>query len=194
MQSHAKQSGIFAGLALLMAATRYNHFGSAVSLPDASLAVFFLAGFFLAWRTWPALLGFVVLLLEAGGMDYYATATQGVSNWCITPAYWFLVPTYASLWLGGWFAVRQDHTWRGLTTSGVVAWLATTIAFLISNISFYLLSGRVSDMSAAEYASAVAKYYPPYLGGSLPYLAVAALLYVVLTSGRCKESVDPARN
>lgn len=33
---------IFAALAALMAATRFNHFGSAASLPDASYAVFFL--------------------------------------------------------------------------------------------------------------------------------------------------------
>ena len=125
MQLHAKHSGVFAALVLLLAATRYNHFGSAVSLPDASLAVFFLGGFFLARRAWPGLLAFVFLLLEAGGMDYYATATQGVSDWCITPAYWFLVPTYASLWLGGvWFSIHQHNTWRSLAAFAVTAWLA----------------------------------------------------------------------
>ena len=39
---------IFISLAALMAATRFNHFGSAVSLPDASYAVFFLCGLYLA--------------------------------------------------------------------------------------------------------------------------------------------------
>lgn len=43
-------------LAALMALTRYGHFGSAVSLPDASLAVFFLAGFYLPAWVFPALL------------------------------------------------------------------------------------------------------------------------------------------
>ena len=42
---------IFAALAALMAATRFNHFGSAVSLPDASYAVFFLGGLYLAGFT-----------------------------------------------------------------------------------------------------------------------------------------------
>lgn len=36
--------GLFLVLALVMAATRINHFGA---LPDASWAVFFLAGFYL---------------------------------------------------------------------------------------------------------------------------------------------------
>jgi len=34
-------------LMLLMAGTRFHHFGSAVNLPDASIAVFFLLGFLL---------------------------------------------------------------------------------------------------------------------------------------------------
>lgn len=62
----------FAAIAL-MALTRYGHFGSALSLPDASLAVFFLAGFYLpAWML-------PVLLIEAVGIDYLATTVGGVS-------------------------------------------------------------------------------------------------------------------
>ena len=44
-------------LAVGMAATRFRHFGSAIHLPDASLAIFFLAGFYLR-----ASVFFVVLL------------------------------------------------------------------------------------------------------------------------------------
>jgi len=181
MQSHTKQLGIFAALILLMAATRYNHFGSSVSLPDASLAVFLLAGFLLARLNWLSLLAFVFLLLEAGGIDYYAINVAGVSDWCVTPAYWFLVPTYASMWFGGrWFAAHHQNTWMSLILFGGVSCLATTTAFLISNISFFLLSGRYSEMSVAEYAGRVAQYYPSYLSGSLIYLALAAVIYILL--------------
>lgn len=183
MQLQTKQTGILAALALLMAATRYNHFGSSVSLPDASLAVFLLAGFVMARLSWPALLVFVLLLLEAGGIDYYAINVAGVSDWCVTPAYWFLIPTYACMWLGGrWFAARQHYTVRSLALFGGVSWLATTAAFLISNASFFLLSGRHTEMSAAEYAGKVAQYYPPYLSGSLIYLALASMIYIMLHS------------
>ena len=181
MQLQTKQLGMFAALALLMAATRGSHFGSSFSLPDATLAVFLLAGFFMPRFTLTALLAFVFLLLEAGGIDYYAINAAGVSDYCVTPAYWFLIPTYAGMWFGGrWFATREQYTLSSLALFGGVSWLATTAAFLISNGSFFLLSGRYSEMSAAEYSGRVAQYYPPYLAGSLIYLALAAVVYILL--------------
>jgi hypothetical protein len=183
MQLQTKQLGILAALSLLMAATRYNHFGSSTSLPDASLAVFLLAGFLMVRSAWPALLTFVLLLLEAGGIDYYAINVAGASDWCVTPAYWFLIPTYASMWLGGrWFAARHQNNWNSLVLFGFVSCLATTTAFLLSNGSFFLLSGRYSEMGIAEYAGRVAQYYPSYLSGSLIYLAGAAVIYILLNN------------
>ena len=78
-------------LAAVMAATRFHHFGSAISLPDASLAIFFLAGFYLR-----SPLLFAGFLAEAALVDYLAITYGGVSDWCISPAYVFLIPTYAS--------------------------------------------------------------------------------------------------
>lgn len=174
-----RQIGIYTALALLMAATRYNHFGTAVTLADASLAVFFMAGFYFARTNRAALLAFILLLLEAGAIDYYATTYQGVSDWCFSPAYWFLIPTYATLWLGGrWFAARQRNDWASLAKLAGVAWASTTIAFLISNASFYLMSGKFAGMSAGEYAASVAQYYPSYLGSCLMYLVPVAAFYV----------------
>ena len=71
---------VVAGLILVMAATRFNHFGSAVSLPDASFAVFFLCGLYLARFTRASTIVFIALLLEAGLVDYYATSVQGISD------------------------------------------------------------------------------------------------------------------
>lgn len=181
MQLQTKQVGLFAGLVALMAVTRGSHFGSSINLPDATLAIFLLAGFFMPRFSLAALLAFGFLLLEAGGLDYYAINVSGVSDWCVTPAYGFLIPTYASMWLGGsWFAKQQQNGWRSLALFAGVSWLATTVAFLISNGSFYLLSGRYGEMSVAEYAGRVAQYYPPYLSGSLMYLTLAAVAYVLL--------------
>lgn len=181
MQIQTKQAGILAGLIVLMGITRTSHFGSSIHLPDATLAIFLIAGFMLPRFTWTALAVFALLLLEAGGIDYYAIIYRGVSDYCVSPAYWFLIPTYASMWLGGrWFASHQQNNLRGLALFGGVSWLATTIAFLISNGSFYVLSGRFTEMSVIEYAARVAKYYPPYAGSSLMYLAFAALIYAAL--------------
>ncbi|OFW27046.1 MAG: hypothetical protein A3H97_10735 [Acidobacteria bacterium RIFCSPLOWO2_02_FULL_65_29] len=165
-------------LALLMAATRFHHFGSATHLPDASLAVFFLGGVYL--RRAGIFAGY---LAGAALIDYLAIAYGGASGWCVTPAYAFLVPTYACTWYAGvWYARRSRPDWRtfgpllGALLAGVSA------AFLVSDSSFYLLSGYFSEMSGTEYATRVAKYYPPFLSGALLYVALAALVHALLAA------------
>lgn len=181
MQIQTKQLGIFAGLVLLMAVTRGSHFGSAINLPDATLAIFLVAGFMLPRYTWTALAAFTLLLLAAGGLDYYAIVHRGVSDYCVSPGYWFLIPTYASMWFAGhWFAARQQNNLSSLALFGAVSWLASSIAFLISNGAFYTLSGKFTDMNIAEYAARVAKYYPSYVSGALMYLALAAIIYAAI--------------
>lgn len=183
MQSQTKQLGIFAALVLLMAVTRGSHFGSPINLPDATLAIFLVAGFMLPRFTLAALAAFLFLLLEAGGMDYYAIAYQGVDDYCVSAGYWFLIPTYASMWFAGhWFASRRQSGLNRLALFAGVSWLSTTVAFLISNGAFYLLSSRFSDMSIGEYAGRVAKYYPSYAAGTLMYLALAATIYALLSN------------
>ncbi len=146
-----------------MVLTRFHHFGDLLHLPDASLTVFFFAGFYRKKAL------FVFLLIMAGLIDYIAIA-NGTSSWCVSPAYVFLVPTYAAMW----FAGRYCSAFKSLKTAelamqfGVLA-AATSIAFAISNGSFYLLSGRYPDLSWGQYFARVAQYYPPYVGSVLLY-------------------------
>lgn len=183
MKTLTKQLGIFVALALLMLVTRGSHFGSAINLPDATLAIFLVAGFMLPRFTAIALAAFAFLLIEAGGIDYYAITYNGVSDYCVSPAYWLLIPTYAVMWFAGhWFATVQQNNWKGLALFAVVSWLTTSVAFMISNTAFYLLSAHFTDMSVTEYASRVAKYYPAYASGALMYLALAAVTYIAATS------------
>ena len=182
MKTQAKQLGIFCALVLLMAVTRGSHFGSSINLPDATLAIFLVAGFMLPRFTLISLTAFIFLLLEAGGLDYYAIVYRNVSDYCVSPAYWFLIPTYACMWFAGhWFASRQQNNWSGLALFAIVSWLSTSTAFLISNGAFYLLSGRFTDMNIVEYAARVTKYYPSYASGALMYLALAAVIYAAAT-------------
>lgn len=177
---------IFAALAALMAATRFNHFGSAVSLPDASYAVFFLGGLYLARSARVSVAAFIALILEAGWIDYYATSVQGVSDWCMSPAYWFLIPTYAGLWLAGHWLVPRNVVsvsipeGKNLIGLGLVAWAASTFAFIFSNATFYLFSGRYAEMSAAEYTSRVAQYYVSYVAMALLYIACAVAIHMTV--------------
>ncbi|MGC2047454.1 MAG: hypothetical protein WA635_02415 [Gallionella sp.] len=170
---------IFAALGALMAATRFEHFGSAVSLPDASYAVFFLGGLYSVRYARISVAAFFALIIEAGLIDYYATSIQGISDWCMTPAYWFLVPTYASLWFfGRWFALRHSMEGRGLIGLALVAWAACSFAFMFSNATFYLFSERFAAMGLAEYASRVVQYYGSYVSVALLYIACAVALHM----------------
>jgi hypothetical protein len=172
---------LFAALAAVMAATRFDHFGSAVLLPDASYAVFFLGGLYIARSVRSSIAAFAALVIEAGLIDYYATFVQGVSDWCMTPAYWFLIPTYGSLWLvGRWFALRHGMQGRGLVMLAISAWAACSVAFVMSNAAFYLLSERFADMSASEYVSRVAQYYDSYVFFALLYIALAVALHMAI--------------
>lgn len=155
-------------LAGLMLATRFHHFGDAISLPDASLAVFFLAGLWVGgWKF------FGLLLVEAGFIDYLAITQFNVSDYCISQAYAFLIPAYACLWIAGWYCARfKTLNSTTLITQLGLLFIATTVAFIISNGSFYLLSGKFSDLNWVEYSTRVMQYYPPYLTATLIYSIV----------------------
>ena len=187
---------IAVGLVLLMAATRFNHFGAAFALPDASLAVFFLAGLYLAKFSRASVLLLATLLLEAGAVDYYATAVQGISDWCITPAYGFLIPAYASLWLAGrWFTRRHTMEGKGLAWLAVSVWGASSLAFAVSNTGFYLFSGRFADMAVMEYASRVSEYYGSYIVVAMFYVgcaAVAQMIFALLHRDRAHHGSSAA--
>lgn len=166
-----KTIAIFIALIALMAATRIHHFSTALHLPDASLAVFLLAGFYLPRWSFPA------LLVEAGLVDYVAINYGGVDGWCFSPAYWFLIPTYAVLWIAGRYYARiHRYSLRSLGVFSGIAFAALSAAFLISNASFFWVSGLFPNMGMGEYAASVAQYYLPYLNSAVVYLIPATLL------------------
>ncbi len=162
----------------LMLATRFHHFGDSISLPDASLAVFFLAGLWGGgWKF------FTILLVEAGLIDYVAISQFSVSDYCISLAYGFLIPTYASLWLAGRYCARfKTLQLTELMIQFGMLFAATTIAFTISNGSFYLLSGKFADLSWVEYTSRAAQYYLPYVTSTLIYTVVIFAIVKIVSS------------
>jgi hypothetical protein len=161
-------------LIALMAFTRVHHFGDAFSLPDASLAVFFLAGLGFARRWW--LLGF--LLLQAAVMDYIAINHFNVSSFCVSVAsYGFLIPTYAAMWFAGSYCQRfKNLTASDIALSTGVMALATFVAFFISNTSFYVLSGRPVELSWAQYLDGYVQFFPTYFSSALIYGVVGLLV------------------
>jgi hypothetical protein len=161
----------------VMAATRFNHFGSPLNLPDASLAIFFVAGFYLSRAIW-----FPIFVAEAGLMDW-ASIAGGVSGWCVTPAYGFLVPTYATLWFAGrWYRRHACMEWRTLLPLFTALGLGLVSAFAISNGSFYLFSGYFAEPGWSDYVRGIIHYFPAYAGYALVYTAVAAAVHVAVVA------------
>ena len=183
--SSGARAGIFLLLALVMLATRINHFGA---LPDASWAVFFVGGFYLSGGISAKLArgAFAVLMALAVLIDYAVISAQGLSFWshyCVSPAYWFLLPSYAALWLGGaWLRTRYTglHVREaGLLLASVL--VAASVCYLLSNGSFYWISASVPARSFGGWMVNLGDWYLPYLRTTLTYVGVAAALHVATT-------------
>lgn len=181
---------IVAALILLIALTRYNHFGSTAALPDASYAVYFLGGLFLG-RVRGALAILALLLVEAALVDYYAINFAGVSGWCVTSAYGFLVFAYSALWfVGRWYAPRHDLTVKGLSGLFAAAVAAGSLAFVIANVSFYLLAGYFGSMGVVEFTASVAQYYGSYVTVAVIYIGCAVVVQMLLAMLNAKQQRD----
>jgi hypothetical protein len=167
---------IGAALVLLMLTTRSNlisHFGTSLFLPDASYAVFFLGGLFLG-RVRGALAILAVLIFQAALVDFYAINFAGISAYCVTSAYGFMVFAYAALWfVGRWFAPRYELTGKGVLGLTGATVVAGSAAFVIANVSFYLLAGYFDSMSVVEYVSRVSQYYGSYVAVMAMYVGFA---------------------
>ena len=158
-----KQRLLSLGLIGLMLITRYQHFGSCLSLADATLAIFFSAGYCqLGYRF------IYCLMLSAAAIDVMSIALLKINSSCISPAYPFALLSYLALYCGGYYlSYRQSWSyWRAL---GVVSG-SVLLAFMIANSSFYLWSGHSATLSAYDYFLRVAPYYWHYLSTTGTYL------------------------
>jgi len=179
-----KDFAVGALLVIAMLMTRSQHFGSAISLPDASLAVFFLAGIWVASKR-GSIVVFAVLLLVAGFADQLAFAAN-VSDWCVTAAYGFLIPAYGAMWYGGrWCRNASITSVNGFVRIAGAVVLSSVAYFVISNLSFFFFSGYFADMGLTEYVARTIKYFPWYLGWASAYVGGAlAMVFVARAIAR----------
>jgi hypothetical protein len=156
-------------LVALVLVTRTNYSSAVIDTPDISLAAFFIAGVWI-----PSALAFGLLFLVAALADQLSFMA-GVSDWCFTPAYVFLVPTYASLWYAGYLCRKTDFfRIAGALKVAVYFVLAVVVAYLISSYSFYFFSGRLTPTTAVQYTQALAKYFwHPYFSWAAAYTVLA---------------------
>lgn len=162
--SFRQQGWIAAGLCALIIATRGSHVGTAFSLPDATLAGMLLGGIFLRRGVW-----FAMLMGLCIAVDAFAVGVAGVPSYCLSPAYWALLPTYAVMWLGGRWLAKRGNAFETVLYAAV-ALSTTTIAFLISTYSFFLFSGRFPQAPLWQVMQHGWEYFPEYLGYTMLYL------------------------
>lgn len=155
-----------------MIATRFKHFGDVLHLPDASMAVFFIGGIYL--RRHLAFAGFMTLAVL---LDWVSVSYAGVSDFCITPAYAFLLPAYASLWYAGRLCDR-----RSAPAMLAVGFVAACVSFAISNGGFYWLGGRYTQPHVSEYLARLWQWGPLFVRTTTIYIAAALLLRWLVTA------------
>ncbi|MGH8576639.1 MAG: hypothetical protein ACREXX_21080 [Gammaproteobacteria bacterium] len=185
MNDNRRTALIALALAALMAATRGDHFAGELHLPDASAAVFFLAGVYLrpVWML-PA------LLVEAAFIDYLAIAVGGVSSFCVSPAYGLLLPAYGALWLAGrWYAARHRLAFSTLLLLVASVVVGGLVSELFSSSGFYFFSGRF-EPNLAEFGARIARYFPSSLAALAFYVAVAAIVHAAFGAVRLSGTRD----
>ncbi|MEL1265601.1 hypothetical protein [Pseudoxanthomonas putridarboris] len=184
MNTTTQRAIVLVLVAALMAVTRLHlptsitHFGP---VPDASWAAFFIGGFYLRqWSRWafPAMMALAVLV------DYIVISGHGINFWthyCVSPAYWFLVPAYFALWAGGSLVRRFRTASHGRTLAMLVGSLVVSVALchLLSQGSFYWMSASaVPDPTFAGWWKNYTDWFVPYLRVSAIYVGLAVIAHV----------------
>ncbi len=182
-----QQYGIAAALAVLMLFTRSHHWASIHSLPDASWAIFFLLGVYVR-----ALWVVPVLIAASVVIDYVAITWGGVSDFCVSPAYWLLIPAYLVLFAGGRFYARGHRlSLLGLARLVGVALAVVVVAELLTSGGFYFFSGRFAEPTLAGFVPRFEQYFPRMLGTFALYLGVAATVHVALAAAFFRRDDGP---
>lgn len=157
---------IAAFITFFMLLTRGSHVLTNVSLPDASLALLLIGGLYLRKAVW-----FAFFIVLATVIDFGAAAIDSIQAFCLTPGYWGMLPTYAVMWLAGfWLSKQTDslNVWKYTFAS----LLSTFLAFVISTQTYYLFSGRFPAEGVVESMRHGWEYLPSFMSFTALYLVL----------------------
>jgi hypothetical protein len=186
MNTTTQRAIVFTLIASLLVATRLNlplsltHFGP---IPDASWAAFFLGGFYLRSGTrwaFPVFMALAVLtdyvVISGQGMDFFA-------HYCMSAAYWFLIPAYFALWFGGMLMRRFYAEANGKALAVLAASLfgSVVLCHLLSQGSFYWISDAVAEPTVAGWWKNYSDWFVPYLRTTAIYVGLAVIVHVGVT-------------
>lgn len=165
---------VFAILTFLMIATRGHHFSTFSQLPSASTAIFFIAGMYL--RNIKSFWFFYILSIA---IDLTSSYIRGEFGSCLTVSYPALAISYAVMFTAGYYSRANWHMHSALFNIAKVLLalvIASSIAFFISNGSYYAFSGNFTQLSWAEYTTRVAKYYLRSFSNPIFYVVSAIVI------------------
>jgi len=161
-------------LTFLMITTRGNHFTTFNDLPSASTAIFFIAGMYL--RHIKYFWFFYVLSIV---IDLTSSYYRGQFGDCLTTSYPLLAFSYGIMFaVGHYFRPHWNHQWAtvNIIKVSLALCVASSLAFFISNGSYYVLSGKFGDLSWAEYIARVDKYFLKSVSKPVFYVATAVAI------------------
>lgn len=119
---------------------------------------------------------------------------SGGKAFCLTPAYFFLLPAYGALWLTGrWYANQHRFEWRTLMPLSIGVLVGAAVCELFSSGGFYFFSGRFAEPTFAEFGARLLKYFPPSLQSLTFYVAIAAVVHAafILVHSASARADDP---
>jgi hypothetical protein len=148
---------------LLMLMTRGSHFLTELNLPDMSLILFLILGFFI-----PSLTLFFALFFVGTLIDFGSAVFDVTKGFCLTDGYWGLIPTYAILFYSG-YLIKKKNLYQHLNFYVPVLLVAITFAFIVSTNTYYIFSGRFGNPSFFESIMHGWNYYPEYLLTNVVY-------------------------
>ena len=188
LEFNSQENFLILALSFLMILTRGSHIATLYALPDASLAIFLIGGIYLGNIRF-----FIALFLLGLFIDFGAAALDTKLGFCLTKGYWGLIPSYACLWVSGYF-LSQRKFLQKLSIFIPIVSIAVMLAFLISTQTYYLFSGRFGSPSILESILHGWGYLPQYFLSSFTYISIFWLTQHIILKNKILNNFKKFRS
>ncbi len=145
----------------LIVLTRGSHLLTAISLPDASFALFLVGGMLLKKPKW-----FISLLTFSFVIDLVTISMNNTYQIPINVGYLGLLASYGIMWFFG-SRIANTKSFLKFAAFGVIS---TLITFVISTQTYNLLSGTFPDITIKESIQTGWEYLPQSFIYTMTYL------------------------
>ena len=145
----------------LIVLTRGSHLLTAISLPDASFALFLIGGMYLKKPKW-----FISLLTFSFVIDLVTLSMNNTYQIPINLGYLGLLASYGIMWFFG-SRIANTKSFLKFLAFGVIS---TLITFVVSTQTYNLLSGTFPDMTIKESIQTGWEYLPLSFIYTMSYL------------------------